>query len=103
MHPEDVNKAWDEALVENFNREKWAQVDREQALLAAYEASRAMPTLVEFLQETRPGSTVLGPDGRVLTVEEHGWLRVTNKAGQTNHRGLLVSSALEALQSGKIG
>jgi hypothetical protein len=97
-----VERDWDAALVENYQWEKRRQVDREEALLAAWEASRTMPTLVEFLQECRAGSRVLGPEGRVLTVEEHGWYRVSNKVGQTNHRSLSVSSALEALQSGMV-
>jgi hypothetical protein len=98
-YEEMISRDWQLAVNEDWEREQCLKVE---ALRVGYEASGHLPTLMEFIGEAPVGSSVFGPEGRVLMVEEHGWLRVTNNVGQTNHRGLLASVAYEALMDGRI-
>ena len=97
---EIIDIAHQQAIVEDYERE---QLLKAEALKAAWEASNHLQTLVEFIGEAPVGSTVLGPEERKLLVEDHGWFRVVDGSGLTNHRGLLATVAYEALMDGRVG
>jgi len=99
-YEEMIEKDWQLAVNEDWGRE---QLVKSEALFSSYEASRHMPTLIEFLHAAASGSTVSGSADRRLLVEQDGWFRVVDRNGLTNCRTMLASEALEALQSGRIG